>query len=47
MPETPGETETYCKIVTAIKKSIEIQKEIDELYPLIEEGRLIERVAED
>lgn len=47
MLDTPSETETYCKIVTAIKKTIEIQKDIDELYPQIEEGELIERVAED
>jgi hypothetical protein len=26
----------YCKIVTAIKNTIEIQKEIDKLYPEIE-----------
>jgi hypothetical protein len=26
----------YCKVVTAIKKTIEIQKEIDKLYPEIE-----------
>jgi hypothetical protein len=26
----------YCKVVTAIKKTIEIQKEIDNLYPEIE-----------
>jgi type I restriction-modification system DNA methylase subunit len=31
----------YCKIVTALKKTIEIQKEIDKLYPKVEE-RLIE-----
>ncbi len=26
----------YCKVVTAIKHTIEIQKEIDNLYPEIE-----------
>ncbi|MEK6766352.1 MAG: type ISP restriction/modification enzyme [Planctomycetota bacterium] len=31
----------YCKIVSALKKTIEIQKEIDKLYPKVEE-RLIE-----
>ncbi|MFQ5964495.1 MAG: type ISP restriction/modification enzyme, partial [Candidatus Scalinduaceae bacterium] len=30
----------YCKVVTALKKTIEIQKEIDKLYPQIE-NRLI------
>jgi hypothetical protein len=28
----------YCKVVTALKKTIEIQKEIDKLYPQIEKG---------
>lgn len=27
----------YCKMVTAIKKTIEVQKDIDSLYPDIEE----------
>lgn len=27
----------YCKVVTALKKTIEIQKEIDKLYPKVEE----------
>jgi hypothetical protein len=27
---------TYCRIVTALKKTIEIQREIDELYPAVE-----------
>jgi len=31
----------YCKIVTALKKTIELQKEIDKLYPKIEQ-RIIE-----
>ena len=31
----------YCKVVTALKKTIEIQNEIDNLYPQIEK-RLIE-----
>ena len=30
------EIETYCKIVTAIEKTIEIQKEIDKIYPEVE-----------
>ena len=32
------ETEQYCKIVTAIAKTIEIQQEIDNLYQPIEES---------
>ena len=28
----------YCKIVTAIKSTIEIQREIDRLYPKVEEN---------
>ncbi|MFQ5965745.1 MAG: type ISP restriction/modification enzyme, partial [Candidatus Scalinduaceae bacterium] len=31
----------YCKVVTALKKTIEIQKKIDKLYPQVEK-RLIE-----
>jgi len=34
---TLGDIKHYCKVVTAIKKTIEIQKEIDKLYPKIEE----------
>ena len=30
----------YCKVVTAIKKTIEIQKKIDNLYPEIEKGTI-------
>jgi len=26
----------YCKVVTALKKTIEIQKEIDKIYPEVE-----------
>ena len=33
---TLDETITYCKIATALSKTIEIQKEIDTLYPLCE-----------
>jgi len=33
---TLDETITYCKIATALSKTIEIQKEIDMLYPLCE-----------
>jgi len=36
-----GDIKHYCKVVTALKSTIEIQKEIDELYPKIEE-RIIE-----
>jgi len=32
-----GDIKHYCKVVTALKKTIEIQKEIDKLYPKIEE----------
>jgi len=28
----------YCRIVTAIQKTIEIQKQIDDLYPEIEKN---------
>jgi len=34
---TLGDIKHYCKVITAIKKTIEIQKEIDKLYPKIEE----------
>ena len=33
-----SETEQYCKIVTAISKTIELQKSIDNLYPSIKES---------
>lgn len=32
------EIKTYCKIVTALSKTIEIQKEIDKLYPEVEKS---------
>jgi len=32
-----GDIKHYCKVVTALKMTIEIQKEIDKLYPKIEE----------
>jgi len=28
----------YCNIVTAIRKTIEIQKAIDDIYPKVEDG---------
>ena len=28
----------YCRIVTALSKTIEIQQKIDEIYPLVEEN---------
>jgi hypothetical protein len=31
------EIKHYCQIVTALSKTIEIQKEIDKLYPKVEE----------
>src|SRR5208283_1336897 len=38
---TLDEIQTYCKIVTAIDKTIEIQKAIDEIYGEIEGGLII------
>ena len=35
---TIDDIQTYCRIVTAIGKTIEIQQEIDELYPGVEES---------
>jgi len=32
------EAPRYCRIVTALSKTIEIQKEIDEIYPEIEKN---------
>jgi len=34
---TLGDIKHYCKLVTALKKTIEIQKEIDKIYPKIEQ----------
>lgn len=34
------ETKTYCRIVTALAKTIDIQEEIDNLYPAVEEKPL-------
>jgi len=34
------EIKTYCRIVTALAKTIEIQAVIDELYPMVEETLL-------
>jgi hypothetical protein len=34
---TLDEIKTYCKIVTALSKTIELQKEIDKLYSMVEE----------
>jgi len=34
------EIRTYCRIVTALAITIEIQKEIDQLYPHVEENLL-------
>jgi len=31
-----NDVRTYCRIVTALKKTIELQQEIDELYPAVE-----------
>ncbi|OGU39198.1 MAG: DNA methyltransferase [Ignavibacteria bacterium GWA2_36_19] len=34
------EVQTYCKIVTALSKTIELQKEIDKIYDMVEEKPL-------
>ena len=34
------EVQTYCKIVTALSKTIELQKEIDKIYDMVEEKLL-------
>ena len=31
----------YCRVVTALKKTIEIQKQIDRLYPEVEKEVLL------
>jgi hypothetical protein len=31
------EIKTYCRIVTALQKTIQIQEEIDAIYPKVEE----------
>jgi hypothetical protein len=31
----------YCRIATAIQKTIEIQKEIDEMYPEVEMNTIV------
>lgn len=36
---TTDEIKTYCKIVTALSKTIEIQKQIDELYTIMEDKK--------
>ena len=36
-PKNINEVRTYCRIVTALKKTIEIQQEIDELYLAVED----------
>jgi predicted helicase len=41
-----GDIKHYCKVATAIKKTIEIQKKIDKIYPRIEEN-LIEFKTND
>lgn len=33
-----NDIQTYCRIITALRKTIEIQNAIDELYPKVEEG---------
>ena len=33
---TLEEIKTYCRIVTAIRRTIALQEEIDELYPQVE-----------
>jgi uncharacterized protein YeeX (DUF496 family) len=38
------EIKTYCRIVTAIQKTSEIQKQIDDLYPDVEK-KIIKNIA--
>jgi len=38
------EIRTYCRIVTALSKTIEIQAQIDELYPGVGKGLLLLRI---
>ena len=33
-----GEIKTYCRIATALQRTIEIQEEIDKVYPAVEES---------
>lgn len=35
-----SEIKTYCKIVTAIEQTIEVQQKIDEIYPAVEENTI-------
>jgi predicted helicase len=35
-----GDEKTFCRIITSIAKTIELQKTIDELYPLVEKDLL-------
>ena len=35
---TLGEIRTYCRVVTAIERTIVVQEEIDALYPEAEKG---------
>jgi len=40
------EIKTYCRIVTALSKTIEVQEEIDKLYPVVEENLLVIKLDE-
>lgn len=37
---TTDEIRTYCRVVTAIQRTIEVQDAIDALYPRVEDGIL-------
>ncbi len=41
---TLNEIRAYCRIVTALARTIEIQEEIDELYPRVEQDLLLLRI---
>jgi len=40
------EIKTYCRVVTALLKTIEVQEEIDKLYPVVEENLLVIKLDE-
>nr|MBC7245341.1 DUF559 domain-containing protein [Chloroflexota bacterium] len=41
---TLDEIRTYCRVVTALKKTIEVQEEIDGLYPRVEQAPLLLKI---
>ncbi len=40
-----NKSKPYCRITTALQKTIEIQKEIDKLYPVIEENIFVIKLS--